>query len=869
MLPLAAVTLWLGAAATVELLAIHADVTTLRDAAHRSIQAERFARHLQVLLKKSFDHVSGRGGAIEDLEQVRAEAAATLVRLEPHVDQGAREAGHSLTVESLREWEDTRQEVDRHLKRAFRLARDQGDEARRIIAEELDVLVRSRVLSPLASASQRESARLEEYGIRVARATEHWLFRHTGAPDVHRDLVPQIYEAILAERAERTAYQELNRYAHAVTRGETLAPALVRIHADQSLHALAQLLRIEQRRADGHREADDPDPAAIHAEIRSSYDRILALLALPAEGSSGEATALLGAAEALLEQQLVPGLRAIVEADQHRTEKEMARLDGFAAAILTLAVILGALALGLALATPYLAQHFLVQPVVELSDTLRRFRAGDAKARPSRRGSDELGYLADSLGELMSELGETTRRARALAYYDSVTGLPNRQLFQERLSKALVSARLNGRVAAVLTIDLDALRSINEAFGHDSGDEIMRQAADRILESLRLADVVARLDSDETAAAEPSSEVSRIGGNEFTIVLTRVAAPQEASIVAERLLHSLAAPFVLGGEELRTSASIGIAVYPLDGGEADTLLRNASAAGQEARSRGTNQYQFYSEAMNAAAARKLHIRSRLGGALERDHLVLHFQPIRSTRSGLVTGAEVLLRWTDPEIGPVPSSEFIPIAEETGLITSIGEWVINSACRQARAWQQAGFRPFRLSVNISGRQIREEDFVATVSNALEESGLDPSLLELEITETSIIRDGPAAAATLNELADMGIRFALDDFGTGYSSLSYVARFPIHRLKIDRSFVAEIGETEESAKLVGAIVALARHLDLAVVAEGVETVEQADRLREWGCDEIQGYLFSRALPPAEFERFLEREKSDQDGAREGAS
>lgn len=856
MLPLAVATLGLGVAVSADLLAIREEVTILRAAAYRSIEAERFARQLQVLLKESFDYVSDTSTSILEIESARAEAAASLARLKPHLDPGPREPGHSLTIESLREWEDTRQQVDLHLERAFRLARGgHNDDARRIVAGELDVLIRSRVLSLLGDTGRRESVRLEYYAIRIERASGRWPLSYVGAPDLRRDLIPEIYLAILVERAQWTAYQEFNHYAASVAKGKRPAADLGGTLRDQSLRTFAQLQRVQESQRDGDRDPIDPKLAAIHAEMLASYDRLVTRTGR----GTGEASALLARAETLLEQHFVPALRAIVELDPGSGEKKLAQLDGFAATILALALLVGVLSITLSLMTPYLVERFLVRPVLDLSDAFRRFRAGDTEVRPVVRGKNELGYLAHSLGELMGEMGTTTQRARALANFDRVTGLPTRDLFRERLNKVLVAARVNGHVAAVLTIDVDAFRRICETLGHDTGDEIMRQAAERICECLRNGDMLSRPDADDFSEDDTTPEVSRISGNEFTILLRRLATPQDSSIVAERLLESLTKRFKVDGEELFLSLSIGIAAYPLDGGDANALLSNASAAAQAAKSRGDNHFQFYSKSMNSAAARKMHIRSRLAGALDRNDMVLYFQPIRHAQSGALAGAEALLRWTDPEIGPVPPSEFVPIAEESGLVSSIGEWVLYTACRQAQAWQQARYEPFRMSVNISPREICEPAFVPMVSKILEDTGLDPALLEFEVTETAMMQDGPEAETTLRALRDMGINIALDDFGTGYSSLSHLLRFPINRLKIDRSFVTDIAESEQSAKLAGAIVAMAHYLDLKVVAEGVETEEQANFLRERGCDYLQGYLLSRAMPAEEFERFLEEEKS----------
>ena len=360
---------------------------------------------------------------------------------------------------------------------------------------------------------------------------------------------------------------------------------------------------------------------------------------------------------------------------------------------------------------------------------------------------------------------------------------------------------------------------------------------------------------------EWKTEVTHLGGEEFTILLTQITRASDAAISAQRLLTMIAEPFSVEDREIVVTASIGIGIYPQNGGDVDTLMRNSTAAMTEAKKRGGNLYQFHSESMNVANSRKLHIQSRLGSAIERDDLTLHYQPIHDAKHGHVTGAETLLRWTDAELGPVGPDEFIPIAEQAGLISAIGQWVLSAACDQVSAWQEAGYEAIRMSVNVSVNQLRDSGWVDAVETTLREKGVSPGCLELEVTETMMIRDEPRTIAALTQLSEMGVGIALDDFGTGYSSLAHLQRLPICRVKIDRSFVSGISESEKGAALAGGIVALAHGLQLGVVAEGVETHEQVSFLRDCGCDELQGYLISRSVPAAEFERFLTRQKPEE--------
>jgi diguanylate cyclase (GGDEF)-like protein len=452
-------------------------------------------------------------------------------------------------------------------------------------------------------------------------------------------------------------------------------------------------------------------------------------------------------------------------------------------------------------------------------------------------------------------VGRALEENRNLAYYDVLTGLPNRRMFKDRLEQALLHASRQGSSVAVCFLDLDGFKRVNDTLGHSGGDRLLREVAGRLIASVRQTDSVTRGGSEDRDAS-----ISRLGGDEFTFLLSRIADPKDAGLVARRVVSSLSLPVYLGGHEIFTTASIGIAVAPLDGEDVDTLLANADTAMYCAKERGRNNYQFYSATMNAANERKIEVERCLRHALERDELSLHYQPVRDATTTTTTAAEALLRWNDRELGPVAPSEFIPIAEAAGLIGNMGSWVLRTACHQARAWQREGYRPIRMSVNVSGHQLKQPGFVDDLRLVLEESGLGAGHLELELTESTIMQDNDATNDVVRKIGELGVGLALDDFGTGYSSLSYLRRFAIDRVKIDRSFVSGIPDDADDMAVTMAIAAMAHHLLLGVVAEGVETEAQAQSLRELECEELQGYLFSPAVPAEEFVKFLEREKPE---------
>lgn len=437
---------------------------------------------------------------------------------------------------------------------------------------------------------------------------------------------------------------------------------------------------------------------------------------------------------------------------------------------------------------------------------------------------------------------EIERRAAEVAraaQYDSLTGLANRALFRDRLGRAQLRAARNEQHLGVMLLDVDRFKGINETLGHDAGDLLLIRMAERLHECVREVDSIARL-----------------GGDEFALILEGLASGESAAIVAERILTSVARPFEVAGREVFVTTSAGIAIYPGDGEDAGALVKNADSALSGAKAQGRNTYRFYTPDLNARALERLSLETGLRRALERGEFVLYYQPRVELASGRLLGAEALLRWVHPERGLVPPGSFIPLAEESGLIIPIGEWVVRAACAQSRAWQQAGYRPVRIAVNISARQFGHRALRDTVASALEESGLDPTHLEIELTEGLLMEHTDTVLATLGDLKAMGLLIAIDDFGTGYSSLSYLKRFPIDALKIDQSFVRDITTDGNAAAISAAIVGLARALRLNVIAEGVESREQAEVLIAQGCAEGQGYLYSRPLPADRFVEWLQR-------------
>jgi diguanylate cyclase (GGDEF)-like protein/PAS domain S-box-containing protein len=440
-------------------------------------------------------------------------------------------------------------------------------------------------------------------------------------------------------------------------------------------------------------------------------------------------------------------------------------------------------------------------------------------------------------------------KIRRLAYFDTLTGMPNRQHFIERLDSELLRARRENRQLALLFLDLDGFKRINDTLGHSAGDYLLQSVAARLKEKLRAGDIVARPALDES-----SLHFARLGGDEFTVVLPDIEDTQVVKLIAERVQAMLNRPFTIGEEEITVSASIGIAMFPDDGNDAAALLKHADTAMYHAKDQGRNNWQMYSKTLTTQAMARLSLENDIRKGLERGEFRLFYQPQVLALDGTIVGMEALIRWQHPERGLVSPAEFIPVAEESGLIVPLGEWVIRTACRQVQDWHQAGVAAPRVAVNLSARQLRAPEFVGSVAAIIAETGIRADLLELELTESILMDSELQRIEGLHQLRALGVHFSIDDFGTGYSSLAYVKRFPIGMLKIDQSFVRGLPHSANDAGITTAIIAMARSLELDVIAEGVETREQRAFLQKAQCAKLQGYLFSPPVPPEKMERFL---------------
>jgi len=446
-----------------------------------------------------------------------------------------------------------------------------------------------------------------------------------------------------------------------------------------------------------------------------------------------------------------------------------------------------------------------------------------------------------------------------LAYFDALTGLPNREQLRNRLNSALAAAKQQQRMLAVLYLDLDNFKRVNDTLGHAVGDELLCLVAARLRSSLRSDDTV-----DELPIVR-SSHIARLGGDEFIVILPNIRSADDAAAVAARLISELQEPMRLAQHTLVVTPSVGVSMFPGDGVEADTLLRNADLAMYFAKRKGPGMSAFFDASMNDAALHRFTLEAKLRGALERGEFTLHYQPQFDVSTGGVSGMEALLRWTNDELGVVPPVEFIPVAEETGLILGIGEWVLRNACLQAKSWLDEGLPMARMAVNVSGQQFVLKDFPQTVAAIIKETGIEASMLELEITESVVMKDEAWAEQALAQLKELGVMLAIDDFGTGYSSFGRLRHFAVDRLKIDRSFMTSLIDCSDDRAIAAAIIAMSRSLRINVTAEGVESFPQLLFLQEHECQEAQGFLFSRALPAADAHKLLRRAAETSAGSR----
>ncbi|MCL2690472.1 MAG: EAL domain-containing protein [Chitinispirillia bacterium] len=449
-----------------------------------------------------------------------------------------------------------------------------------------------------------------------------------------------------------------------------------------------------------------------------------------------------------------------------------------------------------------------------------------------------IGIFADAQSRITQKTSESFNKQ----YYDPLTKLPNRLLLQDRLEFMINHARRNNELMALLMLDLDRFKLINETFGYEVGDTVLKTMTERLITCVRDVDAVFRL-----------------GADEFAVILEEIARLEDAAKVARRIIESCSVPVEINGQEIYVTTSIGISIFPTDGDGKAPLFQSAEKAMIRAKEMGSNTYQHYKPAMNTRAAEQLALESSLRNAISRDEMFVYFQPQLELKSKNITGMEALIRWKHPEMGMISPAQFIPVAEATGLIIPIGEWVLRNACEHAVEWQK-DHKPLVISVNLSARQFQQQDLVSIVKNVLDETGLEAKYLELEITESLGMKNPEQTLKTLTDLKAMGIKIAIDDFGTGYSSLSYLKRFPIDTLKIDRSFVMDMIEDQSDAHIVKTIITLAHSLDLSVIAEGVEKEAQAQYLLENGCEKMQGYLFSPPVSAAEFLKLLNTQNKD---------
>lgn len=498
-------------------------------------------------------------------------------------------------------------------------------------------------------------------------------------------------------------------------------------------------------------------------------------------------------------------------------------------------------------------QRSIMAPIVTLSEVSRNISEhGDYSVRAKVTSSQDMMTLADAFNgmldriqkreiDLQAEILERKRiqvKLDRLAHYDNVTGLNNRHFFNDRLDSVISRSEKFMEKTVLMFIDLDNFKTVNDTLGHDVGDELLQLVAERLANTVRFGDVVCR-----------------IGGDEFAIILENVSELSVASMIAEKCLATLAQPIEISGNELHIGASIGVSVYPDDAQDKYTLLKYADTAMYYAKNGGKNAYRVFEQSMQEDAQKRFTMENNLRRGMEREEFVLHYQPQIDVTSGQITGVEALIRWIHPELGIITPAEFIPIAEDTGLIVEIGEWVIREACQEMKRWNEEGHK-LRVAINLSGRQLKERNFVENVLAIVEETGIDPEYLELELTESMLMEASAGIIEKLFDLKAAGIQLAIDDFGTGYSSMSYLKAFPVNCLKIDRSFISDLPQNTEDAAITKAIIAMAKSLRLEVVAEGIETAEQGNFLREHGCDTYQGYFYSKPVSPEDIRKMLSK-------------
>ena len=497
----------------------------------------------------------------------------------------------------------------------------------------------------------------------------------------------------------------------------------------------------------------------------------------------------------------------------------------------------------------WILRRLLINPIRQLSLAAREIGRGQVLVPINVHSDDEIGDLAKTFKQMGRNLAHYNEQVHYIAYHDSLTGLPNRLMFKDYLKRAIAEAKRSQQELALLFLDLDNFKRINDTLGHQSGDKLLQNFADRLNGCLRSSDVVSHTSHDSS-----SNMIARLAGDEFIILLPRTTGASQTDRIARRILDALSEPFIVGKHELFISTSIGISLFPDDGQSVDDLMKNSDIAMYHAKKSGRNNFQYFSGKMNEASLFKLKIEGRLRHAVENGELMLHYQPQVDLASGQISGAESLLRWTDPELGQVSPEVFVPIAEEYGLIIPISEWLVHETCRQGRQWLDRYNQPITMAINISAVHLSGHDLEGLIAGILRQSGYDPQYLEMELTESSILSDPNQAIRTLVNIQRMGLQTSLDDFGTGYSSLNYLMRLPLNKLKIDRSFIQNLEKDGRSVAIVSAIIAMAHSLNLEVIAEGVEVESHIRLLRKMKCDILQGYYIARPMPATDFEQLL---------------
>ncbi len=519
----------------------------------------------------------------------------------------------------------------------------------------------------------------------------------------------------------------------------------------------------------------------------------------------------------------------------------------------TVVVITFIMIVTFAIALFVIIKILVTAPLGKLGRLTESIAEGDMTTNIEIKNNDEIGELAKAFTSMRSHLKESTEQIEKLAYFDSLTGLPNKVTFLETIQQLLITAKAHNEVIAVLFFDLDNFKNINDGLGHDTGDLLLRKVSSRLKECIRANDILER--AKNLSPETQSHLIARMGGDEFTLVLSKINTTEEAAKVAVRILSKLSQPFVFNEHEIYISASIGIACFPHDGDTSETLLKHADIAMYEAKARGKNNFQYFDHKMNEPVSERLALESSMRSALENNEFRIVFQPkVPLNKTGRYE-FEALIRWQHPEKGFISPAHFISIAEETGFIQHIGDWMMDRACAQIKKWQQQGYENIMVSLNLSPVQFNYGSPDSSVRDTLSKYDLHPKHLELEITESGLMKNENTAANILNSLQETGVSVALDDFGTGYSSLAYLLRFPIDTLKIDRAFIRNIADNQQALSVLKTIIELAKSLDLETVAEGVETEEQLNIVQSMGCNIIQGYLFSKPLPADEAIAFFD--------------